>query len=249
MNIAAEYERQYAWRDWQIAYRSLPGLKGKSVLDLGCAVGDQSRELARLGATVIGIDLNPQLVAVAADKDIEGATFMVGDVRDVRLPAPVDGIWSSFTAAYFPQFAPVLSAWSALINPGGWVALTEVDNLFGHEPLPRRSSKILEDYAAESLSANRYDFSMGRKLASHMAAAGFEVVQETSLNDRELSFEGAAHGEIVQAWADRFDRMARLKSHAGAEYGLLRTDFLACLTSPDHRAASKVCFCIGTKSR
>jgi hypothetical protein len=37
MHITAQYERQYAWRDWQTAYRALPNLRRNTVLDLGCA--------------------------------------------------------------------------------------------------------------------------------------------------------------------------------------------------------------------
>jgi SAM-dependent methyltransferase len=247
MHITAQYERQYAWRDWQTAYRALPNLRRKTVLDLGCAVGAQSQDLAALGAAVTGVDLNPELLAAAAAKNIPDATFVLGDVREVRLSEPVDGIWSSFTAAYFTDLQPVLQKWRSLLPPGGWLALTEVDDMFGHQPLPSRSSDILAAFAADSLASRRYDFSMGIKLASQMELAGFHVAQEICLADQELSFQGPASHDVVNAWADRFDRMRLLQASAGSEYGQLRSDFLTCLSSPAHRATARVCFCVAFK--
>jgi 2-polyprenyl-3-methyl-5-hydroxy-6-metoxy-1,4-benzoquinol methylase len=75
MDLADQYRHQYSWRDWQTAYETLPPLQGKTVLDLGCGVGDQSADLARLGATVVGVDANAQLVAASESRGIPGAAF------------------------------------------------------------------------------------------------------------------------------------------------------------------------------
>lgn len=245
MDIAAQYERQSAWRDWQTAYRALPSLKGKKVLDLGCAVGTQSKDLAELGATVVGVDLQPELLAAAQSKNIPRATFLLGDVRDALPTEPVDGIWSSFVAAYFPDLKPVLQRWRSMLKPGGWLALTEVDDMFGHEPLPAESAQTLKAFTTEALAAKRYDFSMGSKLASRMTLAGFHGVKELSLNDRELAFAGPASREVLDAWTDRFDRMKLLQATAGGGFGQLRKDFLECLAHPEHRSTATVRFCVG----
>ncbi|WP_168173512.1 bifunctional 2-polyprenyl-6-hydroxyphenol methylase/3-demethylubiquinol 3-O-methyltransferase UbiG [Polaromonas sp. A23] len=245
MDIATQYERQSAWRDWRTAYRALPDLKGKKVLDLGCAVGTQSRDLAELGAAVVGVELDPKLLAVARSKNIPRATFLLGDIRDAFPTEPVDGIWSSFVTAYFPDLEPVLRKWRSALKPGGWLALTEVDDMFGHEPLSVRAAQILNAFAKDALIAKRYDFSMGSKLASQMKLAGFQDVKELSLNDQELSFTGPASREILDAWADRFDRMKSLQMTAGEEFEQLRKDFLECLAHPEHRVTARVCFCVG----
>ena len=245
MDIAAQYERQFAWRDWQTAYRGLPNLRGKKVLDLGCAVGTQSKVLAELGATVVGVDFHPELLAVARSKSISGATFLLGDIRDNFPDESFDGIWSSFVAAYFPDLEPVLRRWRSALKPGGWLALTEVDDLFGHEPLPAPTAQTLKTFTTDALVAKRYDFSMGSKLAAQMKLAGFHGVKELSLNDRELSFTGPASREILDAWAARFDRMKFLQATVGKEFERLRKDFLECLAHPEHRATATVCFCVG----
>lgn len=117
--------------------------------------------------------------------------------------------------------------------------------MFGHEPLPGQSAQILKAFAKDALGAKRYDFSMGSKLASQMRLAGFQDVKELWLSDRELSFTGPASREILNAWADRFDRMKSLQMTAAEEFEQLRKDFLECLAHPEHRTTATVRFCVG----
>lgn len=44
MSLASEYQRRFAWRDWNTILAALPALQGRSVLDLGCGVGDLATE-------------------------------------------------------------------------------------------------------------------------------------------------------------------------------------------------------------
>lgn len=44
-------------------------VRGKSVLDVGCGAGESSRLLARLGAHVTGIDREPEMIRIAAEKE------------------------------------------------------------------------------------------------------------------------------------------------------------------------------------
>jgi SAM-dependent methyltransferase len=70
--------------DWLVARAVLPGM---DVLDAGCGTGRYAVELARRSYIVEGIDLSPELVAVARQvKDQLGGsvTFAVGDI--VALP-------------------------------------------------------------------------------------------------------------------------------------------------------------------
>jgi SAM-dependent methyltransferase len=65
------------------------------VLDAGCGTGRVGGELARRGHTVVGVDVDPALLA-AADADHPGSTWLVGDLTELDLPArsigePFDG--------------------------------------------------------------------------------------------------------------------------------------------------------------
>jgi hypothetical protein len=141
----------------------------------------------------------------------------------------------------------VLAGWRERLHPGGWIALTEIDDLFGHEPLAARSRELFEAYAQDALAAGRYDFHMGRKLASHLTRAGFDVMRAFTVPDLEFAFDGPARADVLAAWRRRFDWMSLLRGLWGAEFEPVRDDFLRCLADPAHRSRSSVCCCIAVK--
>jgi SAM-dependent methyltransferase len=246
MSLSDEYKRQFAWRPWSEVLDLVPPLVGKTVLDLGCGVGDQAAELVERGARVIGVDANEELLATAQSRRIPNVEFRSGDLRTLQDLGVVDGIWCSFAAAYIPALGPTLACWRQHINPGGWVLLTEVDNLFGHEPVELQTRSLLAAYAQDALAANRYDFHMGRKLRTHLERAGFVVSESRTLVDKELSFDGPADSEVLDSWKSRLDRMKLLRDFCGAMFERVRDDFLAALSRDDHRSLAKVYCCIGT---
>jgi SAM-dependent methyltransferase len=241
VSLSEEYQRQYGWRPWPAVFDALPSLEASFVLDLGCGIGDQAAALASRGARVIGIDANEALLREAQSRRIPNAEFRPGDLRTMPAPAILaDGIWSSFAAAYMPDLAPVLAAWRRLLKPAGWIALTEIDDLFGHEPLSASAKEAFDGFAEEALAAGRYDFHMGRKLRAHLEQAGFTVTKTLTLEDQELSFTGAARPDVIEAWRDRFARMPLLRTRLGPAYEEVRDEFLACLSLPDHVSTAKV---------
>ena len=171
MSLSDEYKRQFAWRAHSQVMDLLPSLAGRTVLDLGCAIGDQAAELAKRGARVIGVDSNRELLATAQSRGIPDADFRIGDLKTLGDLGIVDGIWCSFAPAYIPELAPTLAAWKRHLSAGAWVALTEIDDFFGHEPVETSTSSLLAAYARDALAANRYDFHMGRKLRPHLEQA------------------------------------------------------------------------------
>jgi SAM-dependent methyltransferase len=248
MDLAEEFRRQRAWRDWATALAALPALSGKTVLDLGCATGDLAAELAARGARVTGVDAYEDFLREARARAIPGARFLCGDLREPSAAWGVaDGIWCSFAAAYLTDLSAALDSWKAHLKPGGFLALTEIDDLFGHEPLGAQARALFAAYAADALVARRYDFVMGRKLESHLERAGYSVALSTTLRDLEFSFDGPALPEVVDAWRSRFARMTLLQSQFGADFEAVRDEFLACLARPDHRSRCTVRFCLATR--
>lgn len=248
MTLADEYRRQLPWRDWDRALTALPELSGKLVLDLGCGVGDVTTRLCARGARVIGFDLNEELLASARASAIPGAEFRSADLAALEAPGIVaDGIWSSFTAAYFLDFSAVLLRWAELLRPGGFLALVEIDDLFAHEPLSQATRSLLASYVAKAAAAKRYDFQMGRKLAFHAERAGFRVTHEQTLNDLEFAFAGPAHPDVLVGWRTRLHRMKLLHEHCGSDFERLENEFLSCLASPQHRSLSQVRYCIAQR--
>jgi trans-aconitate 2-methyltransferase len=248
LSLSDEYQQQRAWRPWPRIFAALPGVAGQTVLDLGCGVGDQAAELTARGARVIGIDTNAELLRAARAR-VPSARFLLADLAALDLGTTVDGLWGSFVAAYFPVLAPVLATWAALLAPGGWVALTEIDDLFAHEPLPPRTASSLEAFATSALARGRHDFTMGRKLRPLLEAAGFCVQQELELEDRELAFQGAASAGVIEAWRARFARMPALQEFCGERFAEVRDDFLACLARDEHRSTARVYCCIARRKQ
>jgi trans-aconitate methyltransferase len=162
--LSDEYLRQYRWRPWRQIYAALPDLTGQTVFDIGCGVGDQAADLAARGAKVVGLDRNEELINVARSRHVAGVDFVCVDIRDFQVTTEADGIWSSFSAAYFSDLANALKSWRRHLKAGGWIAVTEIDDLFGHEPLGARPKSLLAAYAAEAFRLGRYDFYAGRKL-------------------------------------------------------------------------------------
>lgn len=69
------------------------------VLDAGCGGGRVGAHLAAAGHEVVGVDVDPVLIA-AAEEDHPGPTWLVGDLATLDLPAagipaPFDGIVSA----------------------------------------------------------------------------------------------------------------------------------------------------------
>ncbi len=67
--------------------------RNSRVLDAGCGPGRVGGELARLGHDVVGVDLDPVLIA-AAEVDHPGPTWLVADLSELDLPS--QGIEAGF---------------------------------------------------------------------------------------------------------------------------------------------------------
>ncbi|MEU1432207.1 class I SAM-dependent methyltransferase [Nocardia sp. NPDC005746] len=59
--------------------------RGSRVLDAGCGPGRIGGHLHQVGHTVVGVDVDPVLIA-AAEHDHPGPTWLVGDLAELDLP-------------------------------------------------------------------------------------------------------------------------------------------------------------------
>ena len=80
------YDVDYAaWADYIEKHFQRRGLPGKTVLDLACGTGSLTRELALRGYEMIGVDLSPEMLAEAAEKNRD-----VGEVPPMFLCQPME---------------------------------------------------------------------------------------------------------------------------------------------------------------
>ena len=69
-----------AWGVWRVpedSVRALADVRGQAALELGCGAGQWARELARRGATVIGIDVSAAQLELARSADDGRAVSLV----------------------------------------------------------------------------------------------------------------------------------------------------------------------------
>jgi len=195
---------------------------------------------------VTGIDADTELLA-EAQRQCPTGFFENQDLNSLRLPrGRFDGLWSSFAVAYLRNLKEVVVNWTQLLTNDAWIAIVEIDDLLGHEPLSQDNRQLIAEFYEDALRRKRYDFKAGRKIRPILESAGFEV-EEIGLNDQELSFNGVAAPEILQAWRNRFDRMGGLKTFLGEKYRHFVEEFTECISSENHHARCKVIACIGTR--
>ena len=107
--------------------------------DLGCGTGTTALDLAARGIRMYGVDLSPGMCRAARAKARERKLplrVIRADMRDFRLPEPVDLVLSEYDAInHVPRRSDlrrVPAAVARALNPGGWFFF-DVNNLAGFE--------------------------------------------------------------------------------------------------------------------
>jgi 2-polyprenyl-6-hydroxyphenyl methylase/3-demethylubiquinone-9 3-methyltransferase len=123
--VRLKYVRDQIDQHWQADECSRTPLAGKSALDVGCGAGLLAEPLARLGATVTGIDAAPEVIAVArehaAGQGLE-IDYRVGDVQ--QLAGTFDLVTSMEVIEHVADPAAFLKALAARLAPGGLLILS-----------------------------------------------------------------------------------------------------------------------------
>jgi 2-polyprenyl-6-hydroxyphenyl methylase/3-demethylubiquinone-9 3-methyltransferase len=123
--VRLKYVRDQVDQHWQADECSRTPLAGKSALDVGCGAGLLAEPLARLGATVTGIDAAPEVIAVArehaAGQGLE-IDYRVGDVQ--QLAGTFDLVTSMEVIEHVADPAAFLKALTARLAPGGLLILS-----------------------------------------------------------------------------------------------------------------------------
>jgi uncharacterized protein YceH (UPF0502 family) len=150
---AADYARELAAElehkpfDRWLLDRIAAHADGGPVADVGTGPGHVAARLAASGASVVGVDLSPAMVAEARKLfgDVEGdLEFEVGDLANLLRPRAAAG-WAAITAWYAfvhmatSELPAVLAGLARVLVPGGWLAFAlhvgeevrHVDELFG----------------------------------------------------------------------------------------------------------------------
>lgn len=167
------------------------------VLDIATAAGHTALAFAPHVASVVGLDLTPQMLplaaGLAAERGASNVVFTIGDVEDLPFgDATFDVVTCRIAPHHFPDIGRFIAESARVLRPGGVLAV--VDNVVPGSRL-RGKKADRQRQAGEYVNAfeKLRDPSHGRCLSYEewldaLAGAGLSVeVQETL--DKRLTFE------------------------------------------------------------
>lgn len=167
------------------------------VLDIATATGHTALAFAPHVAAVVGLDLTPQILSLAArlaaDRGVANLTFTVGDVDDLPFgDGAFDAVTCRIAPHHFPDIGRFIAEAVRVLRPGGRLAV--VDNVV---PGSRLRGKKADRQRAAGEYVNAFeklrDPSHVRCLSYEewldaLAAAGLQVEAQETL-DKRLTFE------------------------------------------------------------
>jgi trans-aconitate 2-methyltransferase len=117
---AALYDRKHAfvYAYGQDLIPLLDPKPGERILDLGCGTGHLTAAIAKVGATVVGLDRSPEMIA-AARQNFPELTFREDDASAFQVDEPFDAVFSNATLHWVPGAEGVVRSVAAALRPGG----------------------------------------------------------------------------------------------------------------------------------
>ncbi len=144
---------------------------GMAVLDVGCGSGAITRGIAEAvapGGRVVGLDINPGLIAEARQPhaDVPGLSFELADLDRYNQPASFDIVTAARVVQWLADPLGALRKMAALLKPGGRLLVLDYNHeLIAWQPEPPAS--FMAFYAA--FLRWRADAGMDNAIADHLA--------------------------------------------------------------------------------
>jgi 2-polyprenyl-6-hydroxyphenyl methylase/3-demethylubiquinone-9 3-methyltransferase len=160
-------------------------LRGARVCDVGCGGGLLSEALAGAGAQVVGIDLGPEVIAVARLHALESGIevdYRLTSVEDLALQEPgrFDAVTCMELIEHVPDPAALLVACAALLRPGGALFVSTLNRT----PQSFLAAIVGAEYIAGLLPRGTHHYAQfirPSELAAWLRAAGLVAADVTGL--------------------------------------------------------------------
>ena len=219
---------------------------GARVLDVGCGLGDDAREIAAIvGAEgrVVGIDPSETMVT-ESNKRASGSgltvEFRIGDVRKLDFPdASFDFVRTDRVLMFVSETETALSEIVRVLRPGGRVVASEIDHEmhFQDSHFPETSRKVWAVFAA-----NQPQPRLGRELHRLFSEHGLRnvktaprVIRAPYKTQRRLT-EGFLASAIACGQLDRAEIDTLLKDLEALDQARLFNDGVVIFTASGEKA-------------
>ena len=167
------------------------GLKGKTILDVGCGGGILSESMAVKGAKVTGIDLGEKALKVAALHSLESGVsveYQLIAVEELaqRQPESFDVITCLEMLEHVPNPASVIAACAKLVKPNGHVFFSTINR----NPKAYLFAVIGAEYVLNMLprGTHAYEkFIKPSELASWARTAGLSLHKQIGMSYNPIS--------------------------------------------------------------
>lgn len=170
------------------------------ILDLGCGTGDLTRDIARTGAKVLGMDASAEMIARAKEKYPE-MVFQVGDAQCFSLEIPCDAVFSNAALHWMRDAGGVVrSVWNAL-KPGGRF-IAEFGGAGNVGTIVQAITEVLTaEYGIDAEARNPWYFPSPGEYSSLLEQQGF-VVRLLYYFDRPTRLQDGRDGML--SWLAQF---------------------------------------------
>ena len=195
-----EARHSFVWERGRDVVALLEPRKEWRILDVGCGTGQLTAEIARSGATVLGIDKSPAMIAQAR-ANFPNIEFEVADVTAMAYHEEFDAVFSNAALHWVTKAGEAARSMAQALKPGGRL-VAELGGRGNTRRLLEAVHGALESMGAAHLAGrNPYFFPGIAEYAAILEAHGLEVTW-AALFDRPTVLEGGEGG--LAAWLEMF---------------------------------------------
>ena len=167
---------------------------GERILDVGCGEGSLTKRIVERGATVLGIDASPEMIAAARANGIDAVLM---DVADMTFSSEFDAVFSNATLHWVLEKEQAARAIFRALKPGARFA----GEMGGQGNIVRLQQVVDEEMILRGyvppIEANNW-YASPEEFAAVYEAAGFREI-DARLIERPTPIE---HG--IAAWVTTF---------------------------------------------
>jgi 2-polyprenyl-6-hydroxyphenyl methylase/3-demethylubiquinone-9 3-methyltransferase len=181
-------------RHFELKPGGLKPLKGLRVLDVGCGGGLVSEPLARMGASVVGLDPGRENVEAArahADGQALDLTYRIGMVEELAAEGlQFDAVVSLEVVEHVPDVGAFVKTCTSLVRPGGALVLSTINRNLKSYALAIIAAEYVLGWLPRG--THQWDrFVTPEELTRYVTAAGLATP----------AFKGIVYDPLKDAWS------------------------------------------------